>query len=311
LFARQTGYRILMPLTRPLSESVVVITGASSGIGAATALALADRDVRLVLAARGEGPLHEAAEQCRRLGGEALPVPTDVADPEQVERLAEAAQERFGRIDAWVNGAAVVTYGRLLETPLPDLRRAVDVDLFGYLYGARAAVPRMRAAGGGVLVMVSSVLGETTVPYLGAYNIAKHALIGLADTLRQELRVDGVPEVSVCTVLPGSVDTPLFLQAANRLGRLARPLPPVSPPSQVAERIVRLIESPRRQVYVGRGAATLSRQWRLAPGLTERVMGRYARFGGFVRGRLIAPTKGNLYQSRLRRFRTRGGWQNR
>jgi NAD(P)-dependent dehydrogenase (short-subunit alcohol dehydrogenase family) len=300
-----------MPLTRPLSESVVVITGASSGIGAATALALAHRGARLVLAARGEPALHEVAERCRRLGADALPVPTDVAEPDQVARLAEAAEERFGRIDAWVNGAAVVMYGRLLDAPLPDLRRAVDIDLFGYLYGARIAVPRMRAAGGGVLVMVSSVLGETTAPYLGAYTISKHALIGLADTLRQELRADGVSEVSVCTVLPSSVDTPLFQQAANRVGRLARPLPPVIPPSRVAERIVRLIESPRRQAHVGFAATALSWQWRLAPGLTERLMGRYAQVGGFVRGRLTRPTTGNLYRSRLRRFRTRGGWQNR
>jgi NAD(P)-dependent dehydrogenase (short-subunit alcohol dehydrogenase family) len=300
-----------MPLTRPLPESVVVITGASSGIGAATALALAQRGARLVLAARGEHPLREVAENCVRLGAEALPVPTDVADPDQVERLAVTAEERFGRIDAWVNGAAVAMYGRLLDAPLPELRRAVDVDLFGYLYGARAAVPRMRAAGGGVLVMISSVLGETAVPYLGAYNISKHALIGLADTLRQDLRADGVSEISVCSVLPGSVDTPLFQQAANRVGRLARPLPPVNSPAQVAERIVRLIESPRRQVYVGRGAAVLSWQRRLAPGVTERLLGRYARWGQFVRGRLTRPTTGNLFGSRLRRFRVGGGWRNR
>jgi short-subunit dehydrogenase len=287
----------------------VVITGASSGIGAATALALAHRGARLVLAARGADALEEVARRCRRMGAEALPVPTDVADPGQMERLAVTAEDRFGRIDAWINGAAVAMYGRLLDTPLQELRRAVDVDLFGYLHGVRASIPRMRAAGGGVLVMISSVLGETTVPYLSGYNISKHALIGLADTLRQELRVDGVPEISVCTVLPASVDTPLFQQAANRVGRMARPLPPVNPPGQVAERIVRLLESPRRQVYVGHGAAVLAWQRRLAPGLTERLMGRYAAWGQFVRGRLVRPTPGNLFRSRLRRFRVRGGWQ--
>lgn len=300
-----------MALTRPLSDSVVVVTGASSGIGAATSLALARRGARLVLAARGERALRDVAERCRRRGAQAVPVVTDIADPHQVQRLAETAEQRFGRIDAWINNASVAAFGRLLETPLPELRQAIEINLFGYLYGARAAVPRIQKAGGGVLVMVSSALGEISVPYLGGYNIAKHGLIGLADTLRQELRADGTPGVSVCTVLPGSVDTLLFQRAGNRIGRPARPLPPVNRAERVAERIVRVLESPRRQVYVGRGSAVLGWQWRLAPGFTERVMGRYARRAQFVRGRTQRPTTGNLFGSGLRRLRVSGGWRGR
>jgi NAD(P)-dependent dehydrogenase (short-subunit alcohol dehydrogenase family) len=162
-----------MPLTRSLIESTVVITGGSSGIGAATALTLAGRGARLVLAARSPCGLAYIGERCRGLGAPVLEVPTDTADPDAVERLAAAAQAEYGRIDAWGNNAGVAVYGRLLDLPLDQVHRTVDVDVFGYLHGARAAVPRLRAAGGGVLIMVGSVLSEVSLPYLGAYTMSK------------------------------------------------------------------------------------------------------------------------------------------
>lgn len=273
----------------------MVITGASSGIGEATAMALARRGVRLVLAARAAEPLTQLATRCRRVGGAAIAVPTDTADAAQVERLAAAAEQRFGRIDAWVNNAGVAVYGRLLDVPLDEIRRTVDVDLYGYLHGARAAVPRLRAAGGGVLVMVASMLSEVTFPYLGAYNIAKHGVLGLCDTLRQELALDGASEVSLCAVLPGVFDTPLFAHAGNRTGRGLRPPPPAAPAAVAARRIVRLLEHPRRQVRVGVGAAALGAQRRLAPALTERLLSWYGARAQFRRGP-AQPTAGNAFQ---------------
>src|SRR5690349_9529059 len=151
-----------MPLRRPLAGSVVVVTGASGGIGAATALALAEKGAAVVLAARRAGALRAVADRCvaagKAAGGRALAVPTDVTDPAAVTALAHAATGEFGRLDAWVNNAGVGLYARLADVPLDELRRVVDVNLLGYLYGVRAALPELRAAGGGVIVNVASVL---------------------------------------------------------------------------------------------------------------------------------------------------------
>ncbi len=270
-----------------------MITGATSGIGAATALTLAKRHTRLVLAARSERGLPEIGDQCRRRGAPVLEVPTDTAYAEAVERLAVAAQAEFGRIDGWVNNAGVAVYGRLLDLPMAQVRRTVEVDVFGYLHGVRAAVPRLRASGGGVLIVVGSVLSEASMPYLGAYSMAKHAVQGLADALRQELRADGVDEVSVCTVLPASVDTPLFAWAANYMGREVIPPRPMCSPQRVADRIVRLLEHPRRQSLVGIGSGSVVWSWRLAPALAERLMVWYGQTAQF--GRVVQSSEGNLF----------------
>ncbi|HEY0700526.1 MAG TPA: SDR family oxidoreductase [Micromonospora sp.] len=298
-----------MTLTRTLAESTVVVTGASSGIGAATAYALASRGASVVLAARGTDALRTVASRCRTLGGQALVVPTDVTDPESVERLAAHAVEEFGRVDAWINNAAVSAVGLFEEIPLADFRRVIEVNLLGVVHGARAALPRLRAAGGGVLVNNASVLAEVAMPYQSAYNAAKHGVRGLADTLRQELRVTGQRNISVCTVLPGTVDTPFFRHAANHTGRELVPPPPVYPPELVAATIVRLLRRPRREAYPGRTARLLDWQWRLSPGLTERSLGRYAARAQF--GPADAPpTSGNVYRTDGGAELT-GGWRRR
>ncbi|OHX05856.1 short-chain dehydrogenase [Micromonospora sp. WMMB235] len=280
------GYRRGMPLTRSLSDATVVITGASSGIGAATAYALARRGADVVLAARTESALRRVASFCRELGGRALVVPTDVTDPEAVERLAGRAVAEFGRIDAWINNAAVGTVGLFDEIPVAEFRRVVDVNLLGAVYGTRAALPWLGAAGGGVLVNNASVLAEVAMPYQSAYNATKHAIRGLADTVRQELRVTGRGNISICTVLPATIDTPFFRHAANHSGRELTPPPPVYPPEMVAETIVRLLRRPRREAYAGGAARLIGLQWRLAPALAERVLGWYTartQFGPGVR----------------------------
>ncbi|GAA2367865.1 short-chain dehydrogenase [Catellatospora methionotrophica] len=269
-----------------------MITGASSGIGAATALTLAGRGARIVLAARSPHGLTQIGQRCRLRGARVLEVPTDTADPDAVERLAAAAEAEFGRIDAWVNNAGVAVYGRLLDLPLDQVHRTVDVDVFGYLHGARAVVPRLRTAGGGVLIMVGSVLSEMSLPFLGAYSMAKHAVQGMADALRQELIADGEDRISVCTVLPSSVDTPLFAWAANYMGREIIPPRPMGAPQRVADRIVRLLEHPRRQSLVGPAAATVAWSWRLAPAVAERLLVWYGQTAQF--GPPTPPWEGNL-----------------
>lgn len=285
-----------MPLRRPLSESVVVVTGASGGIGAATAVALAAEGATVVLAARREDALREVAERCAAAGADALPVPTDVTDPAAVTALARAATSEFGRIDAWINNAGVGLYAGLADAPLDEVRKVIDVNLLGCLHGVQAALPGLRAAGGGVIINVASVLSDITVPFMGAYTISKHAVRGLSDTLRQELVQD---DVSVCTVLPASIDTPFYRNAGNRSGREVRPIPPVYPPETVARTMVTALRKPRREVYAGRLGHALAIQWKLTPAPVERLLAWYGRRAAFT-ATPAAPTTGNLFGP--------GGW---
>ncbi|TDC82230.1 SDR family NAD(P)-dependent oxidoreductase [Micromonospora sp. KC606] len=298
-----------MPLTCPLADATVVITGASSGIGTATAYGLARRCAAVVLAARSGPALSAVAHRCRELGGRALAVPTDVTDPVAVEELAARAVAEFGRIDAWVNNAAVSAVGLFDEIPVAEFHRVVEVNLLGTAYGMRAALPWLSASGGGVLVNNASVLAEVAMPYQSAYNATKHGIRGLADTVRQELRVTGRGAISVCTVLPATIDTPFFRHAGNHTGRELVPPPPIYPPELVAETIVRLLRRPRREAYAGGAARLMGLQWRLAPALAEGVLGWYVHRTQFGPAR-AAQSSGNVFRPDAEAVRE-GGWHGR
>jgi len=258
--------------------AVVVITGASSGIGRATAHRFAGHHAHLVLAARSPGPLEETAAECREAGAASVTtLPLDVADATAHERLAARAVDQHGRIDVWVNDAAVMSYGRVEETPVEIQRRIVEVNLLGVMWGTRAVVPVLRRQGRGVLINVSSLYGKVVTPYVSGYAASKFGILGFTQTVRQEMH--DVPGVAVCAVLPGSIDTPIFRHAANYLGRGVKPVPPVSSPHRVARAIVDLARRPRRQVEVGQlhhlvslGHALLPRAYGdLAPGVMRFV----------------------------------------
>ncbi len=298
-----------MPL--PISESVVVITGASSGIGRATARAFARRGETLALAARREGPLQECAEECRELGAQAIAVPTDVSDEQQVRRLAAAAISDFGRVDTWVNNAAVSLFARLEEAPLDEVRQVLDTNLFGYLHGARAALPYFREQGSGVLINNASVVAEVTQPYVGAYVLSKAAIRALGAVLRQELMLDGCRGIHVCTVMPGMIDTPLLHHAGNHTGRAPKPMPFVYPPERVARTIVNLARFPRREVYVGNAARSFALQHRMAPGLTERTMARVTERRHLAQDEPAPSTTGALFTPVAEGTDATGGWHGR
>ena len=290
---------------RDLSESVVVITGASSGIGRATALAFADAGASVVLAARREQPLREAAGECEARGVRALAVPADVRDAPAMQRLADRAAEAFGGIDVWVNNAGVTLMGRFEDAP-PDLwREVVEVNLMGYVNGARAALPHLRRRGAGALIQVGSVNSRVGAPYASAYVASKFAVRGFAECLRAELRGDSI---AVCTVMPASIDTPLFQHAATFAGRAVKPLRPVLRPERVANAIVRCARRPRREVVVGLSGRQLILMHDLALPLFERVMSRTVEREHFLQ-RPAPPSAGNVREPMADWTGVTGGWK--
>jgi short-subunit dehydrogenase len=257
-------------MPRPLAEQVIVITGASSGIGRETAHQLARHGASLVLVARNEAALRETATEVEALGGRALVAPADVSDAEQLQRVADQAAGHFGRIDTWINGAAVATYGTVEQTTIDEIRRIIEVDLLGTLYGIKAALPYLRQTGG-TLINISSVTGERAVPLLAAYSAAKHGIVGFSEALRMELDRDQAG-VSVTTILPYGINTPFFNHARSKLGVLPRPTPPAYEPAAVAEAIVWAAEHPTREIVVGGAAKGVLLLQRLSPALLDRLM---------------------------------------
>ncbi|MEU0217954.1 SDR family oxidoreductase [Streptomyces sp. NPDC006265] len=257
--------------TKPLSEQVIVVTGASSGIGRATALQFARQGARVVAAARSEEALDTLVSEIQGAGGDALAVPTDVAQWPQVQALAQAAVEHYGGIDTWVNAAAVHLYGRAEDITVEEFSRVVQINLMGQVHGAYAALPYLRRSGGGVLIGVSSVEGVRAVPLQAPYVTSKWALRGFYDVLRMELMADKAP-VAVTTILPASIDTPLFAHARSKLEALPKPPPPVYAPEAVARAIVKAATHPTREVPVGGSALQFILSQRFAPALTDRLM---------------------------------------
>ncbi|GKQ41460.1 SDR family oxidoreductase [Streptomyces sp. A012304] len=290
-------------------DSVVVITGASSGIGRATALAFAGKGCAVVLAARREEALEAVAKECERhRGARALVVPTDVTDAAAVNDLARRAQERFGRVDVWVNAAAVTVFGPFQEVPLEDFRRVLDVNVMGYVHGARAALRVMREQDKGTLVNVSSVVGVVSQPYTHAYGMSKYAVRALSASLRQELLLDKAKHIHVCTVLPATIDTPLFEHAANYTGRKPVAMPPVYSPERVARTVVDLVRVPRREVVVGPMGRSMVFESRVMPGMVERMMARQVDRTHLSRSESAPAGHGNLHVPVPGEGAVHGGW---
>ena len=293
-----------------LSRSVVVITGASSGIGRATALKFADKGATVVLIARRDAALEEVAHQCRQRGGHALAMPGDVTDAERMLAIARHAVDTFGHIDIWIHNAAVCVFGRIDEIPIEAIRRAVDINVMGYIHGTRAALSHMRKRGSGMLIYVDSIVTSTPQPYTGPYTLSQAAIRSLADTVRMELKLKGAPDIDVCSVMPASVDTPLFHQAANYTGRVIQHLAPVYSPWHVADEIVALTQKPKRTLYIGRTARLMAAVHVLMPGIYERLISRYIDKKMF-QDKPEQHTDGNLYRPLPQYASVTGGWSER
>jgi NAD(P)-dependent dehydrogenase (short-subunit alcohol dehydrogenase family) len=258
-------------MPRALAQQVVVITGASSGLGRETALQLAQHGATMVVAARNRGALDSLCAEVERLGGTGTAVVTDVSEWSEVEALARQAVDAHGRIDTWINCAAVSLYGTVREVEVGEIDRVLDVILRGQVYGMKAALAVMQPAGTGTILNVASALGVRSVPLQSAYCAAKAGIRGFAQSLRMELEHEQIP-VSVCTVLPSSINTPLFDHARSRIGVKPKPVPPIYEPSVVAGALLALAQRPQDEVVVGGGGKMLTLVERFAPRLADQLL---------------------------------------
>lgn len=283
-------------------EQVVVVTGASSGVGRATAVAFARRHCIVVLAARRGDALEQTAMLCREAGGVALPVITDVTLEGDVQRLAHRALAEYGRIDIWINNAGITLFAPLAGPNLDDHRRVIETNLFGAMHCARAVVPIFRRQSRGTLINVGSILSKVGQPFVPSYTISKFALRGLSECLRVELADE--PNIHVCTVFPYTIDTQHFESGGNHMGRQAYAMPPIQEPEVVARAIVRVAEHPTRERHVPRIAQLGIAVHALLPETSERLLLHALRRFHFARG--AQHTLGSLYEPNKESARVHG-----
>ncbi|HKC65324.1 MAG TPA: SDR family oxidoreductase [Pyrinomonadaceae bacterium] len=255
---------------KKLGEQVIVITGASSGIGLVTARMAARRGAKLVLAARSEEALRMLAGEMKAEGCEAVYVVADVGFEDDVRRIADAAVKRFGGFDTWVNNAGVSIYGRVLEVSMEDHRKLFETNYWGLVHGSRIAAEHLKARGGAI-INVGSSLSDRAIPLQGTYCASKHAVKGFTDALRMELEEEDAP-ISVTLIKPSAIDTPYRDHAKNYLSVEPQNPPPVYAPETVAEAILYCAENPERDVFVGAGGKAMSIGGKYAPRLTDKVM---------------------------------------
>jgi short-subunit dehydrogenase len=253
-----------------INEQVIVITGASSGIGLTTARMAAEQGASLVLAARNEDALRKLTEEINASGGRAVYVVADVGTEGDVKKVAAEALNKFGGFDTWVNNAGVSIYGKLEDVPVDDMRQVFETNFWGTVYGSLVAASNLKSKGGAI-INVGSTLSDRAIPIQGIYCASKHAVKGFTDALRMELEAEDAP-ISVTLIKPSAIDTPYKEHAKNYLGVQPENPPPVYAPETVAEAILHCAENPVRDVFVGGGGKALSVVGKYAPRLTDKYM---------------------------------------
>jgi len=274
---------------------VIVVMGASSGIGRETARRAAQRGAKVVVAARSPEKLAGLTAEIQAAGGAATAVTADVTVPEQVQHVAEHAAATYGHIDTWAHVAGIGLWARLEETTPAEWQRVLDVNLNGPAHAAMAALPHLRREGRGALIFVSSVEARLALPYQSAYSASKHGVGGLVKVLRLELQHDGLP-ISVTEILPSGTNTPIFDQARTKIGVRPKPAPPIYQPGIVADAILRAAEHPTREMVLG----GVSKAGTTLQGVAPALMDRYLLWTGFRTQRTRIPKSAaapdNLFQ---------------
>jgi short-subunit dehydrogenase len=255
---------------KKIDEQVIVITGATSGIGLTTSRMAARRGARLVLAARNEDALQKLASEINEAGGDAIYVVADVGIETDVDRIATEALKKFGGFDTWVNNAGVSIYGKLEDVPIADMRRLFETNLWGTIYGSLAAAKNLKT-NGGAIINVGSTLSDRAIPLQGIYCSSKHAVKGFTDALRMELEADDLP-IAVSLIKPAAIDTPYKEHSRNYIDISPENPPPVYAPDTVAEAILHCATNPVRDVFVGAAAKAHSMLGKFAPRTFDRVM---------------------------------------
>jgi short-subunit dehydrogenase len=275
---------------------VVVVTGASGGVGRAIAHAFAKRGAHVALLARGEKGLHDAQAEVRELGGRALAIPTDVADPDQVEAAADQVETSFGPIDTWVNDAMATIFARVIDTSPAEFKRATEVTYLGTVYGTMTALKRMTARDRGMIVQVGSALSYRSIPLQAAYCGAKFAIRGFTDSIRTELRHDKSKVRITMVQLPG-VNTTQFNWCRSKLPNHPQPVPPVYQPEIPAEAVYWAAHHHRRELRVGYSATEAILGSKIAPTLADIYLARTAFSGQQVPDMPVSPDRpDNLFE---------------
>lgn len=283
-----------------------MVTGASAGVGRAIAHEFARHGAHVALLARGEAGLQAAAREVEELGGEALALPTDVADAEAVEAAAAVAEERFGPIDVWVNDAMATVFARVVETEAREFTRATQVTYLGAVYGTMAALRRMVPRDRGKIVQVGSALSYRAIPLQAAYCGAKYGLRGFTDSLRCELMADGSNVEVTMVQLPG-LNTPQFNWCRSKLPDHPMPVPPIFQPEVAARAVHYAAHAKRREVYCGFSAVKAIVGNKIAPGLADRYLARTGIDGQQIKGRPVGPERpDNLFEPVDREAATHG-----
>ena len=262
---------------KPVEEQVVVLMGASSGIGRETALRFAKRGAKVVVSARGEQGLDSLVDEIRRGGGEAVAIPAEVTDFEQVKAVANRAVEHYGRLDTWVHLAAVGLFATFEQTTPEEFERVIDVNLMGQVYGAMAALPHLKREGRGALIHISSVEAKRSFPFHSAYGASKHGIDGFLEALRVELKHEGWP-ISVTQVMPATINTPFFDKGRTKLGVKPVGIPPIYEPETVSNIILYAAENRARDLVSGGAAQALIINQRLSPRMLDAVLTTRAGF---------------------------------
>lgn len=256
---------------KPISQQVVVVVGASSGIGRITAIEFAKRGAKVVVSARSQTGLDSLVSEIQAFGGKAIAIVADVSDFDRVKAIADLAVSTYGRLDTWVHAAATAIFAKFEQISPEEFKRVIDVNLMGQVYGAMVALPHLKREGRGALIHISSVEARRAIPLQSPYSASKQGLEGFLESLRVEVIQERLP-ISVTNLMPSVINTPFYNKALTKLGVKPMAYPPFYQPELVAEAILYVAENPTRDFIVGDVGRILDLFQKLVPGLIDLVL---------------------------------------